>query len=222
MVIDVLRACTTIIYALSQGCSAVYPCATVSAARELYKRQVKRLGKDGVLLGGERDGIKVKGFHLGNSPGEYSAKMVRGKTLIFTTTNCTKNLTALNGPEEVIICSFINLPAVAEYLSAGDRDVLLALSGTDGQMSAEDTVCGGMIIHELLKGREVALSASARAAYTLYLHHRDSLPQAVIGSNHGIRLLELGFKDDIDFCARVGEYEIIPRYIRGKVSLQSG
>ncbi|MFQ5862005.1 MAG: 2-phosphosulfolactate phosphatase [Candidatus Brocadiales bacterium] len=219
VVIDVLRACSTMIYALSQGCKAIYPCATVSEARGLLKRKVKSLGKDRVLLGGERGGVRVRGFHLGNSPKEYSYNVVRNKTIVFTTTNCTRNLMALKGPKEVIICSFVNLPVVAEHLSGEDADVLLALSGTDGQTSLEDAVCGGMLIHMLSRKYKVSLSDSARSACILYRHYRRKIRRALLDSSHGRRLLELGFKNDIYFCAEVGQYKIIPRFVRGRVTL---
>ncbi|MEK7368431.1 MAG: 2-phosphosulfolactate phosphatase [Planctomycetota bacterium] len=217
VVIDVLRACSTMIYALSQGCKGIHPCDTVSKAKDLFRQKVKSLGKGRVLLGGERGGVRVRGFHLGNSPEEYSSDAVRGRTVIFTTTNCTRNLTAVRSPKEVIICSFVNLHTVVEYLSREDADILLALSGTDGQMSLEDAVCGGMLINMLSERREVVLSDSARTAHVLYLHYRRNIRQALLDSSHGKRLLELGFKDDIDFCAGVGKYEIIPRHVRGRV-----
>lgn len=216
VVIDVLRACTTMTYALSQGrCRAIYPCANVGKARDLFKQ----FGKGRALLGGERHGVKVKDFHLGNSPEEYSSNVVRGKTIIFTTTNCTRNLMALKGPKGVIVCSFVNLPAVAEYLSRGDADIVLALSGTDGQISLEDAVCGGMLIHLLSKKRQVALSDSTRCAYVLYGHYGHDIRQTLLDSSHGRRLLELGFKKDIYFCAEVGKYDVIPVYARGRVVL---
>ncbi len=215
VVIDVLRACTTMVYAFSNGCEAIYTCATVNAARNRFKQ----IPSGRALLGGERNGTRVRGFHLGNSPGEYSSDVVRGKTVVFTTTNCTKTLAALKRPKEALICSFINLPAVAEYLSKGDADVLLALCGTDGQMSLEDAVCGGMLIYELLKKRDIAISDPARITYGLYRHYGRSVRQALLDSNHGKRLLGLGFKDDIRLCAAVGKYNIIPRYVRGRVTL---
>lgn len=219
VVIDVLRACSTMIYALSQGCSAIYPCGTVNEAKNLFRRKAKSLGKGRVLLGGERGGVRVRGFHLGNSPEEYSVEVVRGKSIVFTTTNCTRNLMAVKGAEEVIICSFVNLPAVAAYLLGEDADVLLVLSGTDGQMSLEDAVCGGMFIDMLSERYEVVLSDSARTARVLYLYYRRNIRQALLDSEHGKRLLELGFGGDIDFCADVGRYETIPRYVRKRIVL---
>src|SRR3989338_9766475 len=139
VVIDVLRACSTITHALSQGCRAIYPFASVRGCLE----RARMMGRDKVLLGGERGGLRIKGFQLGNSPLEYTREVVEGKDVLFTTTNCTKNLntiTRLGKPKEVLICSFLNLPAVADYLTAKLRSaralasplfLLLSLSLSD-------------------------------------------------------------------------------------------
>ncbi len=202
VVIDVLRACSTIIHALSQGCKAIYPFASVKGCL----REDRRFGRSEVVLGGERGGLRIKGFQLGNSPQEYSREVVRGKIILFTTTNCTRNLQAvarLRRTKEVLLCSFLNLPAVAERLTAdhvGDA-IHLALSGTDGGLSLEDVVCGGMLIHRLIgaHGDTILLSDSACIAYITYLHYKDNLRQALLDSTHGRRLVELGMEKDLDF-----------------------
>ena len=222
VVIDVLRACSTMIHALARGCRDIYPCATVGDARRLFRQKVNELSsKDAVLLGGERGGTKVKGFHLGNSPGEYSAGVVGGKTIVFTTSNCTRNLAFIKGKgaKEVLLCSFTNLPAVAERLAGDDTDLLLSLSGTDGQMSLEDAVCGGMLVDALRKRPGIVLSDSARTAYILYANYRRNIRRALLDSTHGKHLLELGFRDDISSCSRVGRYRLIPTYVRGRVAV---
>ena len=234
VVIDVLRACSTITHALSQGCRAIYPFASVRGCLE----RARVMGRDKVLLGGERGGLRIKGFHLGNSPLEYSREVVEGKDVLFTTTNCTKNLNAitrLGKPKEVLICSLLNLPAVADYLvrKAGSEVpslpptpyslppsdwVHLALSGTNGEVSLEDVVCGGMLIHRLVGAySNTPLSDSARLAHVTYLHYKDNPRQALLDSTHGRRLIGLGMKRDVDFCGRVGVYDLVPRYSKGAV-----
>lgn len=217
VVIDVLRACSTITHALSQGCKAIYPFESIREC--LWK--ARELGREKIVLGGERGGLGIKGFQLGNSPLEYSREIVEGKFILFTTTNCTKNLQALIHllrPKEVLFCSLLNLPAVAEYLATKRDGLHLALSGTEGGLSLEDAVCGGMLIHRLLKGTdfsEADLSDSARLAHATYLYYKDNLRQALFDSTHGQRLIALGMEKDLDFCAQVGLYHIIPRYSKG-------
>lgn len=238
VVIDVLRACSTITHALSQGCRAIYPFASVRGCLE----RARAVGRNKVLLGGERGGLRIKGFQLGNSPLEYRREVVEGKDILFTTTNCTKNLntiTRLGKPKEVLICSFLNLPAVADYLVGGmesshcvagkimessDRVagyndwVHLALSGTNEEVSLEDVVCGGMLIHRLVGAYgHTPLSDSARLAHVTYLHYKDNPHQALLDSTHGRRLIGLGMKRDIDFCGRVGIYDLVPRYSGGVI-----
>ncbi|MDO8136349.1 MAG: 2-phosphosulfolactate phosphatase [Candidatus Brocadiales bacterium] len=212
VVIDVLRASSTIVYAFSQGCKVIYPVATI---REALKK-AEELGGGGVL-GGERDGVRIKGFHLGNSPQEYSSQVVRNKAVVFTTTNCTRNLSALKGPKEVIICAFLNLPAVVDYLLQAGGKILIALSGTDGEMSLEDAVCAGMLIERLMKGQDVSLTDSVRCAHTVYRYYKKDILQALLDSRHGKRLQEIGFREDIRFCAKVGGYKIIPRFTKGRL-----
>ena len=217
VVIDVLRACSTITHALSQGCRAIYPFASVRECQE----RARAMGRDKVLLGGERGGLRIKGFQLGNSPLEYPREVVEGKDVLFTTTNCTKNLntiTRLGKPKEVLICSLLNLPAVAEYLVTKGEDVHLALSGTNGEVSLEDVVCGGMLIHRLVGAYgHTPLSDSARLAHVTYLHYKDNPRQSLLDSTHGQRLIGLGMKGDVDFCGRVGVYDLVPRYSKGAV-----
>src|SRR5262249_25946216 len=112
VVIDVLRASTTIIHALAAGCTCVRPCAEVEEARELAGEM--RVGR--ALLGGERDGLRLPGFDLGNSPSEYTAKLCRGNTLVLTTTNGTRALLRAAEADRVLVAGFVNYSAVCEQL----------------------------------------------------------------------------------------------------------
>lgn len=215
VVIDVLRASSTIVYAFSQGCKVIYPVATI---REAFRKAKKLDGR--VVLGGERDGVRIKGFRLGNSPQEYSSQVVRNKAVVFTTTNCTRNLSALKGPKEAIICAFLNLPAVVGYLLRTGGRILIALSGTDGAMSLEDAVCAGMLVDRLLKRQSISLTDSARCAHILYKHYQKDPLQALLDSQHGKHLIELGMREDLNFCARVGLYRFIPRFSKGVITLE--
>jgi 2-phosphosulfolactate phosphatase len=240
VVIDVLRACSTITHALAQGCKAIYPFASVRECQ----RKARELGREGIILGGERGGLRIRGFHLGNSPLEYTREVVEGRRILFTTTNCTKNLQALTRmgyTREVLMCSFLNLPAVAEYLAGGKAGsesasggsppptpyplppsdwVHLALSGADGEVSLEDVVCGGMLMDRLLGKKGADLSDSARIAHAAYLHYSDNLSQALLDSTHGQSLLKLGMEKDIDFCAQVGVYNLLPWFSNGVIRLR--
>src|SRR6266404_4511898 len=131
VVVDVLRASTTIIHALAAGCACVHPCLEVDEARALAGEM--RAGK--VLLGGERNGIPLPGFDLGNSPHEYTAKVCRGTTLVLTTTNGTRALHRAAEAERVLIASFVNYSAVCEQLRQDARPVHIICSGTEGEIA---------------------------------------------------------------------------------------
>lgn len=140
VVIDVLRATTSIVAALAAGAKEVLPCQEIDEAQRL----AGTLPSGTVLLGGERAGGKISGFDLGNSPAEFSDAAVRGKSLVMTTTNGTRALHHARAAKRVLLASFLNLEATARSL-AGDDDVTLLCAGTDGQITREDVLLAGAL-----------------------------------------------------------------------------
>jgi 2-phosphosulfolactate phosphatase len=170
IVIDVLRASTTICYALAAGAKAVIPCLEVDEAQRFAQRH----GPGAVLLGGERGGLPIAGFDLGNSPGEYTAERVGGRTIAFTTTNGTKAMQLCGEAERVTIGAFVNLSAVCRgvlhALNAG-RTAHLLCAGTGGEITAEDVLLAGAVAQQITRTIAVgnppesaALADSARLA----------------------------------------------------------
>jgi 2-phosphosulfolactate phosphatase len=135
VVIDVLRATTTIVHALAAGCTVVRPCAEVEEACELADRM--RAGR--VLLAGERGGSPLAGFDLGNSPGEFTARVCSGTTLVLTTTNGTRALVRAAEAERVLVAAFVNYSAVCEQLRQDARPLHMVCAGTEGDVALEDT-----------------------------------------------------------------------------------
>src|SRR5713101_2072341 len=131
VVIDVLRATTTMIHALAAGCTAVRPCAEVDEARELAGKM--RAGR--VLLGGERGGAPLPGFDLGNSPSEYTTKVCCGTTLVLTTTNGTRACLRAVEAERALVAGFVNYSAVCEQLRQDSRPIHIICAGTEGEVS---------------------------------------------------------------------------------------
>ena len=127
VVIDVLRASTTVVHALASGAQAVIPCETIDEARE----QSTRRSSGTVLLGGERGGERIDGFDLGNSPLEFTPEAVAGKTIVFTTTNGTKALKQCASADRVLIGTFVNRAALLRVLQADGRPIHLVCAGTD-------------------------------------------------------------------------------------------
>lgn len=207
VVIDVLRATSTMVAALSAGARAVVPVETVDAGFEAASHP--RRGD--VVLGGERGGLRIEGFDLGNSPLEYTPEAVQGKTVILTTTNGTRALLTAKRADGVIAASFGNISAAAEWLRRRDQDVTVICAGTEGRLSLDDLQCGGMLISRLLEpGLVRELSDGARAATEWFVSNVGTTDHVLSSCFHGQRLVALGFKQDVTFCAQIDISTVVP------------
>ena len=217
VIIDVFRAFTTDAFVMANGAETIHPVLTVEEAREL-----RRLHPDWLLMG-EREGIKVDGFDLGNSPLEYTSEAVKGKTLIFSTSNGTVAITRSAAAKEIVLGCFLNLDAVAAHIVSGRaKKVAVLCAGDLEQLSLEDFVCGGCIVDRIVAGTraQTVLNDGAVAARTL-ANTTGDVGEVVRNSSHGLHLAELGFGDDLEFCSRVNEFRTAPVVIDGRISLQT-
>ncbi len=146
VVIDILRASTTMVHALANGAETVIPCLTVEDAQTV----AAQLPAGSCLLGGERHGQLIPGFDLDNSPFGYSPEVVSGKTVIFTTTNGTRALWECRSAKEIVIGAFANFTSVIHHLQRAGNPVHLICAGTNGKMTAEDILFAGAVAHHLL------------------------------------------------------------------------
>jgi 2-phosphosulfolactate phosphatase len=204
VVFDVLRATSTIINALANGATGVIPVGEISEARAWRERQ------PGVLLAGERQGVKIRGakagepdFDLGNSPREFTPEIVRGKTIVTTTTNGTRALRVCRKASVVLVSSFLNLDATAQRLrKIAPKNLLLVCSGTGEQAALEDALAAGALCELLEEGFAGGrTSDSAQMARELHRRLGDDLPGAMRLSANGRRLLALPeLRGDVDFC----------------------
>lgn len=214
VVIDALRATSTMIVALENGCSAFIPVATVEEARELVAEHPD------YLLAGERRAFPLEGFHLGNSPRDYRPDRIKGRTIIMTTTNGTRALIASQRGAEIFIGSFLNLAALARRLAETGRDLLLACSGEKGFFCLEDTVCGGAIVQRLEKNDlYLEQTDAARAAKVLYEHCETDVYGMLCNSEWGVYLESLGLGKDVRICAQIDSSKLVPVYREGKIFL---
>jgi 2-phosphosulfolactate phosphatase len=216
--VDVLRAATTIVHALAAGCTCVRPCAEVEEARELAGQM--RVGR--VLLGGERDGVPLPGFDLGNSPREYLAKLCKGNTLVMTTSNGTRALLRAAEAERTIIAGFVNYSAVCEQLRHESRPIHILCSGTEGEISLEDTLLAGALVDFLCEVFETRLNDSARLAWDCFEHHGRVLLGALELSKGGAKLKSLGYDDDIRAAAQVDQFNLVPELRRDPLRVEVG
>ena len=208
VVIDVLRASSTITAALAAGAREARCFGSVSAARRARRTSAGRPG----LLCGERHGRKVPGFDLGNSPGDFTPASCAGRTLLITTTNGTRALRRTLQARNVVIGCFLNGSAVAAYLSAGHGNVALLCAGTEGEVSAEDVAFAGALACEIA-GNGVALTEPAQEAVRVWRAARRSLTKFLARSAGGVPLVKIGLERDIRFCARRNRFDVVPRVV---------
>jgi 2-phosphosulfolactate phosphatase len=215
VVIDVLRATSVIVHALSQGAKEILPVATIKEAFQ----KMKTFPSGSTLLGGERESRKIKGFDLGNSPKEYAGERVKGKKLILTTTNGTKAFYLVSSGKEILVGSFFNIGAIAQICIELGRDLLIFSSGDEGSFSLEDSICGGMLIELITKRRKksISLTDASNGAQILYQKFKDNLLEAFYLSHHGKELIKHGFGDDLAYCAQTDITDVVPVFRDGVI-----
>lgn len=209
VMIDVLRATTTIVHALAAGATQVIPCLEVDEAR----RVAAEVGSSAVL-GGERAGGKIAGFDLGNSPAEYTMASVRSKTLVFTTTNGTRALARCQQASRVLIGAFVNFSAVCSELAGADR-IALVCGGTDGEVTREDALLAGAMVTELKRSGPATLNDQAEIAADAWQTAVRFLTDRPLGmtlrdSRGGRNLIGIGHENDIDLAAQLDRFDIVP------------
>ncbi|HET6328739.1 MAG TPA: 2-phosphosulfolactate phosphatase [Planctomycetaceae bacterium] len=218
IVIDVLRASTTIATALANGATRVMPCGDLETARRLAKED----STGNTLTGGERGGVKIEDFDLDNSPASYSREQVAGKTIAFTTTNGTAALLRTDGAARVLIGALVNRGVIAEVLHADGRPIHLICAGTDGRVTSEDLLGAGAIAAALAQFDDVELAddATERAAKTwLDLRSHQVLP-FLRRSSGGCNLVSLGLDQDIVGAAKIDSVPVVPEYSSSTRAIQ--
>lgn len=214
VVIDVIRATSTIVTALAHGARAVYPTVSTEEALKL----VSSLGREDTLLCGERKGLKMDGFDLGNSPAEFTGEAVGDKRLVMSTTNGTRAFAAAAGASRVLAASFLNLAAVAEALDETDELVVIC-AGKEDRFSLDDAVCAGQLLREVEDRRGESLDTDDAAAAALHLAEGVTADEGFLRRTRaGQALVEVGLDSDLALCARRDVYphapEMVDRVIR--------
>jgi 2-phosphosulfolactate phosphatase len=218
VVVDVLRATTTIAHALAAGCACVRPCCEIEEARDIAGGM--RAGR--VILGGERGGMKVDGFDAGNSPGEYTSRRCKGTTVVLTTTNGTRALVRAAEAERVLLGGFVNFSALCEQVGNDPRPLHIVCSGTEGEIALEDTLFAGALVEYLCDLFEMKLNDSARLAWDSFEHHGRVLREALELSRGGAILKALGYDEDIRAAAKVDQFMLVPELRRDPLRVEVG
>ena len=201
VVVDILRATSCMTTAFAHGVKSITPFAQLSDCLAFKA--------EGYLTAGERDGKKVEGFDLGNSPFEYMDSQVSGRRIAFTTTNGTQAIARSSGASEIVIASFLNLSAVARHLRKVTTNVLIVCSGWKGKVNLEDTVFAGALAERLKADFDFACDAPI-IAQQLYENARSDLKTFLKDASHIKRLRRLNIEKDIEFCLTEDLYEGVP------------
>jgi 2-phosphosulfolactate phosphatase len=215
IVIDVLRASSTMLTALSNGAKQIVPVIEPEEA----KNMARKFPAGESLLCGEREGDKIPGFDLGNSPLEFTEQSVKDKTLIMSTTNGTKACLSAQNAGVVYIGSFLNLTIVADTVKQTDKNILIITSGKEGRFSLEDTVCAGAYVDKLNLDDRYAITDAARVAKILYTIYRSNIREMLGSCEHGLYLASLGYSQDLDYCAQIDKLLLIPKFTSGIITI---
>lgn len=212
VVIDVLRATTTIATALDAGAEAVQ---TFSNIEELM-RQSESWPANKRLRAGERGGMTVEGFELGNSPLVCKPSVVKDKRLFLTTTNGTRALHRVAKSPQVITAAQINRQAAVNYLLETQPETVWIIgSGWEGDYSVEDSACAGAIAQSILQQSDTSLTElfgndEVIGAIALYEQWKDNLLNVFRQCSHGQRLLRLNGEDDLQYCSQTDILDVLP------------
>ena len=201
VVVDILRATSCMTTALASGIESIMPFAKLDDCLGMKAK--------GYFTAGERDGKKVDGFDLGNSPFEYMVPELKGKKIAFTTTNGTQAIARSQGAKEIVIGSFLNLTAVCDFLAQSEHNILVVCAGWKGKVNLEDTLFAGAVV-EKMKALAAPACDAPLAAQRLYLQAKNNMLDYLKDSSHVKRLARLNIHKDIEFCLTPDQYDIVP------------
>jgi 2-phosphosulfolactate phosphatase len=226
IVVDVLRATTTIINAIENGCPQVLPQPSIEGARDCHATM-----PDTSLMGGERQGKIVDGFHHGNSPLEYSPEAVAEKTLILATTNGTVAMESCRSADRILIGAMVNVGAVAKELVDIPR-VAVVCSGTDRLVTSEDVIFAGALVERILELRTAAGAEPTKLTdpASIALHHWRTIRAELDSGKElseffkdcrgGINLVRIGHAKDVEFAAQMDIRNRVPELCKESWSIQ--
>jgi 2-phosphosulfolactate phosphatase len=219
-VIDILRATTSICVALSHGAKAIIPVGSTEEALRLSHT----IGSADVLLAGEKNCVRIPGFHLGNSPLEMTEAAVRAKTIIVTTSNGTRALLACQGAAAVFPTAAVNLSAAAERAREAlesNQEVLIVCAGREGAFSLDDAYCAGRLAAAIFGNTKPrsALNDAGLASLDLVRRYGSRWTRPLRYSRAGRELVRLGFRADVREAARLDAFPLLPHFHERRITL---
>ena len=199
VVIDILRATTTMVVAYENGANNVVPVEHLEDAL-VYREQ-------GYLIAGERNGVKVEGFDMGNSPQEFTKDIVEGRNIVLSTTNGTKAINACSAAKFRYISSFRNIDAMAKTIIENNLDVLLFCAGWKDKFNLEDTVFAGALAQQLLDNGFSTNDDATRMACSLWNLAKPNLAAFLADASHVQRFKSLHIESDLEVCLQFNTYK---------------
>jgi len=201
VVVDILRATSCMVSGLASGVAAIRPLADLEECRALKQQ--------GYFIAGERNGSKVEGFDIGNSPFEYMEAHLKGQKVAVTTTNGTQAIKLSASADQIAIGSFLNLTAVAHYIQQADKDVVVVCSAWKGKVNMEDSLFAGALV-EKLKTSHLPECDAPLMMQKLYVSEKPHIVDFVKNSAHAKRLNKLEVFKDIEFCMEHDRFATVP------------
>ncbi len=211
VVIDVLRASTTILAALECNIPYLIPVGTTQEALSQHEQL-----RGECYLGGERNRLRPQGFDFGNSPLEYR-RIEQPQPVVYTTTNGTRALKCVADSRRVLVGSLRNAAAVAAAACEDEHPLMLVCSGTKGRVAAEDVFCAGAIIRHMQSRVAIEMTDAAKIALFSYLQVADGLTAALLQTASGQGLCQLGLGDDVRYAAALDVSRLVPLYVGGRL-----
>jgi 2-phosphosulfolactate phosphatase len=210
IIVDVLRASTTVATALGNGAKTVIP---LEGPDEVITRS-KEFVRSQTLLAGEQKMHPISGFDLGNSPQAFTPEVVEGKTILITTTNGTRALLGVQGARDIVVASYVNFTAVLAMMKVAARsntDIAIICAGEEGSFTLEDAACAGRYVKAIPKRAEsVVINDAAGASVLIEKRYGDNIAKVFKESTHGQALESAGFGDDLAAAAEVDSYPVVP------------
>ncbi len=207
VIVDILRATSCMVAGLGSGVSSILPVATLEECKAL---EIK-----GYICAGERNGHRVEGFALGNSPFDYMSEAVKGKRIAMTTTNGTQALVMSSSASQLLIGAFLNLSVLATYIKQQANDVVIVCAGWKGKFCVEDALFAGALAAQL-PTFDIE-DDSTLAARSLYESAQTNLYEYLLESAHYKRLSHLESGKDVRFCVEIDKFELVPILVGGEI-----
>jgi 2-phosphosulfolactate phosphatase len=215
VVIDVIRATSCMVEGIANGARGIFP----TVAPENAIKLASDLGREDTLLCGERKGLKIEGFDLGNSPSEFSSDVVEGKQLVMSTTNGTRAFLAVEDADRILAVAFLNISAAAESLK-GVEELVVVCAGKEDRFSMDDALCAGVLLKKVLEGAEEKADLNDGARVALDLAEKYEPREAFLRSSAaGQALVEVGLDGDLALCAAVDRHALVPEMKERRIGL---